>query len=119
MTVTNQNLQLEAAGWAVNSSVTSTSAEIVKAAPGSGKFIHLKELGIYTSARGTVTVQSRLASSATATLTTIAGPISFGSSNFDYSQKYIRAIRLPENEELLVSTAPSSLVNVFASGEIK
>ena len=118
MTVTNQDLQLEDGGWAVNSRVTSASGAIIKAAPGADKFIRLQELGIYASAKCTVTVEASITSSASATITTIAGPISFGGGNFDYSRTYVRPIRLPANEEIRVRSSASALVNVYASGTI-
>ncbi len=115
MTVTNTSLQTnEVAGFTINSRVTSASAEIIKAAPGAGKFTVLKEINISSSAAGTVTIESR--ASATATVTPIIGPISMNSSNTMYSDKFIYGIRLPVNEELTARSSASALVNIFTSG---
>lgn len=117
MTVTNTSLQADgAAAFTINSRVTSASAEIIKAAPGTGRFIRLKEINISSSAAGTVTIESR--ASATATVTPLIGPISMNSSNTLYSDKFIYGIRLPENEELTARSSASALVNIFTSGTV-
>lgn len=116
MTVTNTALQADGSAFMVNSRVTSASAEIIKDAPGSGKFIRLKEIHISSSAAGTVSIESR--ASATATVTTILGPISMNANNTMYSDKFIYGIRLPENEELTARSSAVALINILTSGTI-
>jgi len=115
MTVTNTSLQAnEAAGFTINSRVTSASPEIIKAAPGTGKFTVLKELTVNTSATCLVQLESR--ASATATVTSIRGPLYFGGSTFAQTEKYIYGIRLPANEELTARSSASALVNILITG---
>ena len=116
MTVTNTVLQVEGEGFAVNSRVTSATAQVIKAAPGAGKFIRLQECNMSTAVAGTVTIESR--ASATATVTPVIGPITFAANSTTYLQKFIRPIRLPENEELTARSSASALVNIFTSGTI-
>ncbi len=119
MTVTIQALQLDTDGWAVNARVTSATGAVIKDAPGAGKFLHIQQLEVSTSATCLVQVEaSGDFDSASQTVTSIAGPLYFGSGAFNNKRTLIRPLKLPANEEIRVRSGASALVNIFASGII-
>ena len=119
MSITVNTLKLDGSGWAINahSDVTSASPVEILAAPGSGKFIRLREVSISVEDSAIAFLSSRV--SATATANRILGPLYISPESRKYQDKFIIPIRVTENENLMFSTSADSQINIYASGFIK
>ena len=112
MPITNQTLTAMD-GWAYNSSTTdSTSGLQVIAAPGSGKYLVVRELHITAPLSARAFIASR--ESATAAATTHLGPIMVNASG--YAEKFVGGLSMVANEALYLRTSAACNMQLFTAG---
>ncbi len=115
ITVTNPNVAKS--GWIANgTSANLSGCEELKAAPGPGKYLCIRQLVISSAAAISITVGE--GETASAVTTALLGPIAF-SANQTIPWIFEPAMQLTVNTSLTVDADGAGVVTVFAQGYTK
>ena len=114
MAITVNDLQPDGAGFCVNGySADASGCEELKAAPGAGKYLHLRMVTISSGAAISITLGTGV--NAGAVKNPVLGPVTFAA-NQSISWVFNPSIKLTANESLTVDASGAGAVNVHAQG---
>lgn len=118
MAITLTPLTPKLFGFVVNATTADASgAEVLQAAPGTGKHLEITQISIMCASAITVTIGEGV--SGAAVEKAIVGPVSFTSTGAQYAMSFLQPLILTDDKSLSLDASGAGDIAVFASGTIE
>jgi len=118
-TISTTSLTSYPVGWSINATTSdASSCETLKAAPGAGSSLYIRQ--IHVNCANDVTVTVGRGESSDNVIATIIGPVTFKAAGTNYMDwTFLLPIRVPDNNSITLDASGSGAVQVFIAGYTK